>query len=45
MIGSTNPPYRIVDKLGGGMGEVCRAENLTLCRHVAIKSCRIIPAG
>ncbi|MGH9465603.1 MAG: serine/threonine-protein kinase, partial [Thermoanaerobaculia bacterium] len=42
MVGRTLGHYRVVDRLGaGGMGEVYRAEDLTLGRTIALK---VLPA-
>jgi hypothetical protein len=37
MISTVPSCYRIVEKLGGGTGKVCSAENTTLGRRVSVK--------
>jgi hypothetical protein len=37
MIGQPISHYRILAQLGGGMGLGCKAEDLKLHRHVALK--------
>jgi hypothetical protein len=37
VIGRTISHYRVVEKLGGGTGVVCRAEDVTLSRFVGLK--------
>jgi serine/threonine protein kinase len=44
MTGETVPKYRILERIGeGGMGVVCKAEDTTLRRIVAVKFCDLAP--